>query len=180
MTKEEIEELFRFLKASYPTYDFNADMISYWANELSQYSFEDVKLSLKHCLANDKYTNRPPQLEVIIFKLPKIKQKIDFTKITYFCRNCRKPFNNLDDCHKHEDRCSSILYIERKSKKYNWDFNDQIKEELYQYSEENFENFYSNFLKTVKKATSLEWERKLINNIFNPPEKEEALKFLQN
>ena len=180
MTKEEIEELFRFLKASYPSYEFNSDMISYWANELSQYSFEDIKAKLKYLMANDKYANRPPQLEVILSRLPKIKQKIDFTKITYFCKICRRPFNSIDECHSHEDRCSAIRYIESKSKKYNWDFNNQIKAELYQYSEENFENFYNNFLQSVYKKTNNEWERNLIKNIFNPPNKEEALKFLQN
>ena len=178
MNKEEIEELFRFLKANYPTYEFTTDMINYWANELSQYSFEDVKFSLKYLMGNEKYTNRPPQLQVIISKLPKIREKINYNKIIYYCKNCRQAFNNIDNYHNHEERCSAIKYIERKSKLYHWEFNSQIKAQLYKYSEGDFNNFYNNFLKSVSNITNNLWEKELINNIFNPPGKKEALSFL--
>ncbi len=180
MNKTDIDLLFKFLEASYPKHEFKEDFYDYWSLELTQYSCEDVKAKLRLLMEDEKYYNRPPQLEVILKGLPKIREKIDYKKVKTYCKFCRKPLIDIEEAHEHEDRCRSINYIESKYKEYGWNFDKSTKAKMYKMSDEEFDEKYNSFLKKIESLTTNEYEKKLINFIFNPPGLEEAKKFLES
>lgn len=171
--------LFEKLTLNYPKENFSESLIKEWSSVLSEYDYEDVDKNLDTLLSDKTFLYVPPKLMTIVSGLIKKHKKVDFTKMTYYCKFCKRAFNNLDECHDHEDRCSAIDYIESKSKKYNWDFTKQKKAMLYQMTDNDFDNFYNNFLRSVQKITMSDIEKRMIENIFNPPKIREAKEFLR-
>ena len=178
MNKQEIDMLFQKLSWNYPKENFSEKLIKEWSSVLSEYDYADVNENLDILLADKVFLYVPPKLMTLVSGLTKKYKKVDFNKIVYFCQFCRRPFNAIEDLHNHEDRCRAIRYIESKSNKYNWDFNIQRKAQLYQMTDSDFKNFYDSFLKSVQKVTNSEFEKQMIENIFNPPREREAKEFL--
>lgn len=179
MNSEQIKELILYLKNSYPSYDFKKELIDYWKQELTQYEYEDIKNKLKELMGEERYAYQPPLLEAITKGITKKHNKVDFTKLTYFCRFCRRPFNDKNELDLHEDRCSSIRYIKSQYKRFRWPelSGTQIKE-MYEMSEEEFDTKYKIILRKVQNLTTDEMEKQRIEFIFNPPSQEQARKFL--
>lgn len=177
MNSEQIKELIKYLKNSYPNYEFKNEMIDYWINELSRYDYEDIKNKLKELMSEERYAYQPPLLEAITKGITKKHNKVDFSQLTYFCRFCRRPFNDKNELDLHEDRCSSIRYIESQYKRFNW---GEVKDkaEMYNMSEEEFDTKYKKILRLVQQNTKDEMEKTRIEFIFNPPSQEQARKFL--
>lgn len=179
MNSEQIKELILYLKNSYPSYDFKKELIDYWKQELSQYDYEDIKNRLKELMSEERYSYQPPFLEAITKGITKKHNKVDFTKLTYFCKICRRPFNDKNELDLHEDRCRSIRYIESQYKRFNWgEVKDKV--EMYNMSEEEFNTKYKKILRLVQQNTNDEMEKTRIEFIFNPPSQEKAKEFLNN
>ena len=177
MNSEQIKELIKYLKNSYPNYEFKNEMIEYWEQELSQYEYEDIKNKLKELMGEERYSYQPPLLEAITRGITKKHNKVDFNELVYFCRICRRPFNSKEELDLHEDRCRSIRYIEKQYKRFNWG-EVKNKAEMYNMSEEEFDKKYKIILRKVQNATNDELEKTRIEFIFNPPSQEQARKFL--
>ena len=171
--------LFEKLALNYPKENFSEDLIKEWSSVLSEYDYDDVNRNLDNLLSDKVFLYVPPKLMTMVSGLTKKYKKVDFNKLIHFCKFCKRPFNNINECHSHEDRCSAINYIESKSKKYNWDFTSQKKAMLYQMTDSDFDKFYNTFLKSVQTITISDTEKKMIENIFNPPKIREAKEFLK-
>jgi len=179
MNSEKIKEIVKYLKTSYPSYEFKNEMIDYWINELSQYDYEDIMNRLKELMGEERYSYQPPLLEAITKGITKKHNKVDFNELVYFCRICRRPFNSKEELDIHEDRCSAIKYIASQYKRFRLpNLTTNKKRELYELPEEEFDKQYKMILKYVMQHTNDEMEKTRISFIFNPPSQEKAKEFL--
>lgn len=179
MDKNKALDILNYLADNYKDFKLTEDKVNYWCQELSQYDYEDINNRLKELMSEERYSYQPPFLEAIIKGITKKHNKVDFTKLTYFCKICRRPFNDKNELDLHEDRCRSIRYIESQYKRFNW---GEVKDkaEMYNMSEEEFNEKYKIILKKVQNLTTDEMEKTRIEFIFNPPSQETAMKFLNN
>lgn len=179
MSKEQIKEIIKYLKNSYPNYEFKPEMIEYWKQELNQYDYEDINNRLKELMSEERYAYQPPLLEALTKGIIKKHNKVDFNELVYYCQFCRRPFNDKQELDPHEDRCSAIRYIQRQYKRFMWPklTGTQIKE-MYNMSEEEFDEKYKIILRKVQNLTTDEMEKTRIEFIFNPPSQEKAKEFL--
>ena len=176
MGKEETKELIKLIKYNYPSLEVKEGMISMWAQIMSEYEFDDVKHSLEVYMADDRFQKQPPTAYLLVKGLPKIGDRIDFTKDTFYCRHCGKAFNDLDEHDRHFEKCSSIQYLIRENKKW---FNRIIdRRSLWQLSDDEFEERYNKMLKYIMEHTTDDREKQRIKYIFNPPSEQEAKEFL--
>lgn len=177
MDKNQVLEILNYLDDNYKDFEITEDKLSYWCEQLSQYDYQDIRNRLKELMSEERYSYQPPFLEAIIKGITKKHNKVDFSQLTYFCRFCRRPFNDKNELDTHEDRCSSIRYIESQYKRFNWgEVKDKV--EMYNMSEEEFDTKYKKILRLVQQKTTDEMEKQRIEFIFNPPSQEQARKFL--
>lgn len=180
MTQIELDEFFRKVSIGYPKYDISSAS-ELWSNVLSQYDAKEVNEMFEFYASKESYKDTVPQVYTIVKNLTKISDKVDFSKQTYFCKHCRKAFNDINQTHEHEDRCSAIKYIERQYKRFNLgNIDNKKKAELYNMPESEFDESYKKILKYVQQNTIQEYEKQLIENIFKPPNMEMAINFLRN
>jgi len=176
MKKEETKELLKLIKYNYPSFDVKEGMVTMWSQIMSEYSYDDVKHALEVYMADDRFQKQPPTAYLLVKGLPKVRDRIDFTKDTFYCRHCGKAFNDMEEHDKHFDKCSSIQYLIRENKKW---FNRIIDRKfLWQLSDEEFEERYNKMLKFIMEHTKDEHERQRIKYYFNKPSEEEAKEFL--
>ena len=181
MDKKEVKELFNYLEQNYSNFEYDKSKFDYWFNELQQYDNDDVRERLKDLMSDERYNYQPPFLETIVKGLTKKSGKLDFSQLVYYCKFCRRGFNDRKELDNHEDRCRSIKYIERQYKRFNLEKIDNAKKrELYELSEEEFDRQYKLILKYVMQQTTDESEKTRISFIFNPPSQEQAKAFLGN
>lgn len=181
MKTEQAKEIIKYLKNSYPSYEFKKELIEYWCEEFTQYDYEDINNRLKELMGDERYAYQPPLLEALTKGITKKHNKVDFSQLVYYCLFCKRPFNDKSELDLHEDRCSSIKYIQRQYKRFGWPklTGTQIKE-MYNMSEEEFDEKYKVILRKVQKLTNDENEKRRIEFIFNPPTQEGAKEFLNN
>jgi hypothetical protein len=174
MNIEQVTEMLNYILSIYPkTFKFDKQMVNVWYNELQQYDYEDVKISLEELLKKDY----PPVLTQITKGLRKIYDKNNIEQATMLCPRCRKPLTK-EEYDEHFDRCSSIDYMIRETKK--WFKREITRKFLWSMSKEEFDIKYKNLLKYIKEHTLDEQESTRISFIFNPPSKERAKKFLES
>lgn len=179
MNREQTIKLISQLQMNYPNFveeDKVEKMVDYWATELSQYDYEDVMERFKQLLGDNRFQMKPPTLIYIISSLTPKHDKINYEKGVFFCPNCNRPFNLEPVMNKHWDRCRSVDYIIRETKKW---FNKKIsRKSLFDLSEEEFEKAYDRLLHYIYEHTQDKHEKTRIGYIFNPPSQEEARQFL--
>ena len=178
MNREEVVDLFEFLEINYPSFSYSSKTIDTWLSELQMFDVDDVKRNLKELMAEDLYSKTPPLLSRIIRGLTPKKEKIDFTKTIYFCPRCNKGFNSKEECDDHFDRCSSVDYVIRETRK--WFKKELTRKELFAMSNEEFNERYYKLLHWIHDHTQNESEKTRIGFIFNPPVKEKAKQFLES
>lgn len=176
MNKEEVTELLEFLEINYPSFEIKEGMVNAWLNELQMYSCDEVKKSLAKLMSDDYYQKTPPLVNMIVKGLTKVNEKVDYSKIVYFCPICNRHFNDKKLLDEHFDRCSSVRYIIQQYKRF--DLGNVDKRTLYEMPKEEFDERYKKLLKKVQELTTNENEKKIIDFIFNPPRNEMAKKFL--
>lgn len=176
MTKEQVLDLLDFLELSYSNFKTKEGMLDAWYNELQMYDEADVKINLKHYMGEERFQNNPPLVALLIRGLTPKKEKVDFSKVVYFCQRCHKAYNNKEDLDKHFDRCSSVDFVIRETKK--WSKKDLTRKELFEMSDDEFEKKYNELLLWIYNHTDDEAEKTRINFFFNPPSSERAKKFL--
>lgn len=178
MNREEVVDLFEFLEINYPNFSYSSKTIDTWLNELQMFDVDDVKRNLKELMADDLYSKTPPLLSRIIRGLTPKNEKIDFTKTVYFCSRCNKGFNSKEDCDEHFDRCSSVDYVIRETRK--WFKKELTRKELFVMSNEEFNERYYKLLHWIHDHTQNESEKTRIGFMFTPPRKEKAKQFLES
>ena len=178
MNREEVLDLFEFLNINYSTFESTPKKIDIWLSELQMYDAEDIKRNLKELMAEDLYSKTPPLLSRIIRGLIPKNEKLDFTKTIYFCSRCNKGFNSKEKCDEHFDRCSSVDYVIRETRK--WFKKELTRKELFAMSDEEFNERYYKLLHWIYNYTQNKSEKTRIEFIFNPPGKERAKQFLES
>lgn len=176
MNKNEIKEIFKYLKVAYTNYEFKKEFFDYWEKELINYDFNDIMNRLKELMSDERYSYQPPLLDNVIKGLTRKNEKVIVEEKTMLCPRCNKPLS-ADEYEEHFDRCSSIDYVIRESKK--WFRKELTRKFLWQMSKEEFDERYYKLLKYIMEHTNDENERKRISYIFNPPSQEEAQEFLK-
>jgi len=179
MNKNEVIELLDFITINYPNFKIDEsnfeNTVNVWHDELQQYELDDVKKNLKEFMADDYYQKEPPKLSMLVKGLTKKHEKINWSEVETYCPRCHKPLSQ-SEYDEHFDRCSSIDYVIRESKK--WLRKNLTRRFLWQMSKEEFEERYNKLLKYIMEHTTDERERTRIGFIFNPPSKEKAKQFL--
>lgn len=179
MTKEQVKELLNILNNNYNNFineNNYESILTTWLNELCQYDYNDVLERTKELLSKSEFQMKQPTLYHIVAPLTKVNDKVDFTKMVFYCPRCKKAFNDEIIMDKHTDRCRSIDYVIRETKK--WFNKDITRKELFQMNEKEFEERYDKLLRYIMEHTTNEEEKIRISYIFNPPSQEETKKFL--
>ena len=179
MNKKEVLELISFINKNYHNYFDNKKIdgiVEEWYKDLCQYDFEDVKEQTKELMSKSDFQMKPPTLYHIISRCQKKYEKVDYSRITYFCDNCNKIFKDYDELLEHRTKENSMEYIIRETKK--WFNKDLDKDQLFKMEEKEFEERYNKLLHYIYENTTDEEEKTRIGYIFNPPGQEEALAFL--
>ena len=179
MTKLEVDELVNLLDMSYRSFVKDpVGMSNLYLKMLYQYDCEDVMKKLQECMAMEQFQFQPPTLDYLVKDLTRNKDKVDFNKTLIYCQFCNRMFNSIETLHKHEDRCRSVRYIARQYKKY---LNREVnKRELYEMSDEEFDEKYDKLLKFIEMRSTDEREKEIISFIFKVPTKEVAKKFINS
>ena len=179
MTKLEVDELVNLLDMSYRNFVKDpVGMSNLYLKMLYQYDCEDVMKKLQECMAMEQFQFQPPTLDYLVKDLTRNKDKVDFNKTLIYCQFCNRMFNSIETLHKHEDRCRSVRYIARQYKKY---LNREVnKRELYEMSDEEFDEKYDKLLKFIEMRSTDEREKEIISFIFKVPTKEVAKKIINS
>lgn len=178
MSQVELDEFFQKLAICYPKFDV-ANAIDMWSEVLCQYSAAEVNEMFEFYASRESYKDIVPQVYTIVKNLTRISDKVDFKKQIIPCKYCRKYFNDIEKLHTHEDRCSAIAYLERQYKKLNLGIIDNAKKaELYNMQENEFNEKYKKTLRYIQQLITSEYEKQLIENVFEPPNVVEAKAFL--
>lgn len=175
MIREEVIDLLEFISLNYQNFKFDERLVDNWFNDLQQYDLRDVKENLKSFMADEKYQHEPPKLSLLTRGLIKKHEKVDWTKVETFCQRCHKPLS-ISEYEDHIDRCSSIDYVIRETKK--WFSKELTRKELFAMPEQEFNERYNKLLHYIHDHTQDESEKKIIGFIFNPPSKERVRNFL--
>ena len=178
MNREEVVDLFEFLEINYPSFSYSSKTIDTWVSELQMFDVDDVKRNLKELMAEDLYSKTPPLLSRIIRGLTPKKEKIDFTKNIYFCSRCNRGFNSKEECDEHFNRCSSVDYVIRETRK--WFKKELTRKELFAMSDEEFQERYCKLLHWIQNHTHNESDKTRIEFIFKKKKKERAKSFLES
>lgn len=180
MNRNEVIALMDIISDNYPNY-FQRDKlngtINTWLSELCQYDKDEVMERLKELLADSKFQMKPPTLYHITLGLTPLHERVDFTKGTFYCPRCNRPFNYEPEMKTHWDRCRSVDYIIRETKK--WFKKDIKRRQLFDMSDEEFNATYDRLLHYIYEHTTDTSEKTRIGYIFNPPSMEEAQCFLR-
>lgn len=176
MKQEEVIDLLEFININYPDFKVNDKVTKMWYDELQQYDIEDVKDNLRSFMSNEYYQKEPPKLALLTKDLVKKYEKVHLDNVETRCPRCNRPLS-LEDYDKHFDRCSSIDYVIRETKK--WFRKELTRKFLWEMSEEEFNERYNKLLHYIYEHTDNESERTRIGFIFNPPSKEKAKSFLE-
>lgn len=177
MNRQQVIELVNFINLNYPNQIRDVDsMIDSWLDTLQQYDLEDVKNKLHQAMRDDRFQKVPPTMDWLLRDLRPIHEKINWNKGVLYCNICGRAFNKREKLVEHEDRCRSVRYVVKQTKK--WFGKTLDKKELYEMNKEEFQKKYDELLKVILKNTKNESEKKVIGFIFNQPSPKEALKFL--
>ena len=179
MNKEQVKEILTMLSNNYNNFlDENnyESILTSWLNELCQYDYDEVLERTKELLSKSEFQMKQPTLYHRIAPLKKKNEQVDFTKMVFYCPRCKKAFNDEKIMDKHTDKCRSVDYVIRETKK--WFKKEITRKELFQMDEKEFDERYNKLLKYIMEHTTDENEKTRISYIFNPPTEEEAKKFL--
>lgn len=178
MKLKDTHEIMDYIKNNYKE-PFSQEAANMWTKELLKYDKDDVINSLKRIMADEYYQKNLPTLVYILKGLPKVQELDEYSKWKINCDLCGRWFNSREELDKHFERCSSVNYIITQSKKWNnKEFNSYERKMLYDMPENEFQIKYMQLLHYIYEHTDNEFEKQCIDNVFNPPKREQAQEFL--
>lgn len=178
MKSTELRKITDLLKNNYNNFD--NDKIVAWSKELVKYNYNDVMYKLNQIMCDEYYQKNLPTLNYILNGIQKCSDKEEFDKRKVLCDICRRPFENVEDMDKHYQRCCCISTIKRETKKYKGiNLTDYEVAQLYQMSDEDFEERYKKLAKFLIENSDLDWQKRIMECYLNPPSPERAKKVLE-
>lgn len=153
MLKNEANIILQRIKAYYPKFYYDDYTVSNWYMELKNYDPNNIINALRIYGDNN---SEPPGVHQLIAIASRINTETPLEYET-FCKYCGR-FLDCKEQTKHEDRCRSIRYIERKYKQM---FNKEVdKKSLWEMSEEDFEEKYYLFLQRLYNSNAMNKDEK--------------------
>lgn len=144
-----------------PTFKDGTELWNEWLTFLKKYDNKEVNDSLDMYLRYDTDKRIPSVIELIKDLMP-LEEYRSSNEYKTNCRICGRVLYS-SELDKHFDKCSSIDYLYRMSKKY---FNKEIeKSSLWKMEDSQFNRIYWNFCeKLVDNPEILEMEKKSLTN----------------
>ena len=178
MTKNEVNEILDYVEINYG--DFTKEMRNSWAKELFFYDKLTILEALRKIMSDEFYQRKLPTLTYILRGLPKTNEIESFKNRRVLCDICRRPFANVEEMDKHYQRCCCVSTIKRETKKYKGvDLTDYEVAQLYQISDEDFEERYKKLAKFLIENSDLDWQKRIMECYLNPPSSEKAKEVLK-
>lgn len=177
MNKIQVNEILEYLSMSYPSFGDVQSKFKFWNETLQFYGYNDVKARIEELMQSREFSQFSPTLSRIVASLTKTNEKIENSDIVYFCQFCGRSFAKPIELSQHEDRCRSVKYIVKQYARYGLGTVD--KRLLYQLPNEEFDKRYLKLLKIIYDKTNDSHEKRVIECIFNPPNRDEAMKVLK-
>ena len=182
MSEEQVIELLEYIDISYPYFlrnDKIDETVKTWLEILHQYDYQEIKQNLEIYMKREENQKRPPTAYGLTNGLVKIKEKVNWDKMVYFCDNCHRPFNDYNKMMEHRARENSIEYIINQSVKwFNRTLSMQEIKSLWDMDQDKFNSNYQKLLQHIYRNTKNEDEKRIIGYIFNPPNIKDAMNFL--
>lgn len=173
MKSIDLKKIIDLLKNNYNNFD--NDKIIAWSKEFVKYNYDDVMYKLNQIMSDEYYQRSLPTLNYILKGIQKCSEIENFDKRRVLCDICKRPFNSVEEMDNHFQRCCCISTIKREAKKYlNKEYNDYEIRELYQMNDEEFDEKYKKFAKLLMEKSDLDWQKKVMECIINPPKPEKA------
>lgn len=139
MELKDVKIILNRVKVNYPTFVNDGYTQSEWYKELKDYSLEDVMQKLEQHFRSEQYGNSIPKVYFLTKYLTKEKEKNIVENLSYKCPFCEK-YIPMEFYEQHYDKCSSIDYLMRASKKY---FDKPLNRQKLEDADENtFEKYY--------------------------------------
>ena len=176
MEKKKVIDVLDYLGMNYSTFGDTKSKFEMWNKILKDYSYDEVMDRINELMARKEFLTVCPTLTVIVSPLTKIKDKQTFEGALFMCQFCGRAFESKEEMEIHEDRCRSIRYIEKQYKRFKLGVID--KKILFDMQEDEFQERYKKLLKFVYEHTGNDYEKQIIENIFNPPTPEKAKEVL--
>ncbi len=178
MTKKDLNEILDYIELNYN--DFNDSMRNEWAKKMVFYDKKLVLEALEKIMSDEFYQRKLPTLTYILRGLPKADEIESFKNRRVLCDICRRPFENVEEMGKHYQRCCCVSTIKRETKKYKGvDLTDYEVAQLYQMSDEEFEERYKKLARFLIENSDLDWQKRIMECYLNPPSPEKAKEVLE-
>lgn len=166
MTSDQTKAFMHRIKSHYPEFIIDQFKFEEWHKELKDYEYKELNEKLEQHLRSEEFGDSVPKLYYLTRYLTKTSEKKEVKYYKSNCRYCNKKIRTNQDTEeelrKHEDRCRSVDYINKKRIEYKGQELD--KEKYRNLSQEDFDNRYDAILGFVYKHTEDENEKKFIEN----------------
>lgn len=164
MTITETNNFLERIKQHYQEFVIDKFKIVEWHQKLKDYDYSEVNAKLDEHLNNESYGDKIPKVYFLVRYLKTFEQKKKSENTIRYVR-CNLCGDNIQfsQYENHYERCSSVNYVIKQSKKYlkkNLDRNN-----LMSMSNADFEKKYNKLLEYIMKNSDNENEIKLICNI---------------
>lgn len=176
MEKKKVLDILEFLSVNYTTFGDPNTKYETWNSVLKDYVYDEVIDRINELMTRKEFLTTCPTITAIVSPLTKIKDKVSFEGAMFSCQFCGRIFDTKEEMETHEDRCRSIRYIEKQYKRFGKGPID--KRILFDMQEDEFQEKYKILLKFVYEHTNNDFEKQIIENIFNPPTPEKAREVL--
>lgn len=142
MTREETTSLIKKIETFRPSFLVKKDTVYEWFKILEPFDFNDVDKKLDDYFREGNNFGQAPDPYILTRNLTNVADKQKYRNATIRCQLCNCLVSHRD-YNTHYDRCSSVDYIYRMSKKF---FNKILKKsELMQLPNEKFDKAYWTF-----------------------------------
>lgn len=172
MEKRKVINVLEYLGSNYTTFGDLTTKLEIWNQVLKDYNYDEVIARINDLMIRKEFSTTCPTLMTIVGPLTKSEEKMVLDGKMFECQFCRRIFNSQEDMITHEDRCRSVRYIERQYKRFSLGNID--KKDLYNMSDDVFQDKYLKLLRLIQKKTNNELEKTLIENCFNAPSPDKA------
>lgn len=146
MTREEATKIVDKIQVYRQSFLVTNNVYQEWYRVLSGYDYEDVDKKLDEYFKNGDNFGRYPDVYYLTKYLKKHDEKLKMGVNYIHCQLCNELLD-LEDYNNHYEKCCSVDYLYRMSKKY---YDQKLnKEKLWSLSNEEFENKYWGFCKNL-------------------------------
>ena len=166
MTREQTKAFLHRIKSHYSEFIIDQFKFDEWYKELKDYDYKEVNEKLEQHLRSEEFGDSVPKLYFLTRYLTKTSEKKEAKYYKSNCRYCNKEIRTNQDTEeelrKHENRCRSVDYMNKKRIEYKGQGID--KEKYRNLPQADFDSRYDAVLEYVYKHTEDANEKKFIGN----------------